>query len=158
MEEGGDVAKAAIAAAGKIGSTSSVKSLLGNLGGPFGQQALTALKSFKGDIRKDVAEALSAKLAEGTDKSAIAGLVALASARKMKEVSPVIFSMLSSSDASLSSLGAKHLSISSVSVTSPRLAACSTEQRTTSRTIPTLSSPPSTPFLLLISTPRSAIS
>lgn len=109
MEEGGPVAEAAIAAAGKIGSTSSVKSLLGNLGGPFGQQALTALKSFKGDIRKDVAEALSAKLAEGTDKSAIAGLVALASARKMKEVSPVIFSMLSSSDASLSSLAGSTL-------------------------------------------------
>lgn len=105
--EGGDVAKAAIAAAGKIGSNSAVDVLIGQLGGENGAEALTALKSFKGDIKGKVAEALAAKLADGKDMNAIGNLVALASARKMKEAAPSIYSMLGGS---LSSLGAKNLS------------------------------------------------
>ena len=104
--EGGDVAKAAIAAAGKIGSNSAVDVLIGQLGGENGAEALTALKSFKGDIKGKVAEALAAKLADGKDMNAIGNLVALASARKMKEAAPSIYSMLGGS---LSSLGAKNL-------------------------------------------------
>ena len=104
--EGGDVAKAAIAAAGKIGSNSAVDVLIGQLGGENGAEALTALKSFKGDIKGKVAEALAATLADGKDVKAINNLVALAAARRMKEAAPSIYSMLGGS---LSSLGAKNL-------------------------------------------------
>jgi len=104
--EGGDVAKAAIAAAGKIGSNSAIDALIGQLGGENGAEALTALKSFKGDIKGKVAEALAAKLADGKDVKAINNLVALAAARRMKEAAPSIYSMLGGP---LSSLGAKNL-------------------------------------------------
>ena len=107
--EGGDVAKAAIAAAGKIGSRSAASALLGQLGGENGNEALTALKSYKGDIKEDVAKVLAAKLADGTDKSAITNLVNLASARRMKNVAPIIFSMIGSSDKGLSDLASKAL-------------------------------------------------
>ena len=62
LGEGGDVTKAAIAAAGKIGGAGFAKSPYGQLGGEFGQEALTALKSFKGDIKDEVAAALTDKL------------------------------------------------------------------------------------------------
>lgn len=104
--EGGDVAKAAIAAAGKIGNASAVDALIGQLGGDNGAEALTALKSFKGDIKGKVAEALAAKLADGKDVNAINNLVALAAARRMKDAAPSIYSMLGGP---LSSLGAKNL-------------------------------------------------
>ena len=96
--EGGEVAKAAIAAAGKIGGAAAAKTLISQLGGEFGQEALTALKSFKGDIKGDVAAALAEKLASGNDKPAIKDLMDLASARRMKNVAPTVFSMINSSD------------------------------------------------------------
>ena len=110
MGEGGDVAKAAIAAAGKIGGKGSAAALISQLGGENGLDALTALKSFKGDIKEDVAKALASKLAEGTDKGAINNLVELASSRKMQNVAPIIFSMIGSSDKGLSNLATKALS------------------------------------------------
>ena len=108
--EGGDVAKAAIAAAGKIGGAASAKTLINQLGGEFGQDALTALKSFKGDIKDDVAKALAQKLTEGTDVAAISDLVNLAYARRMKTAAQSIYSMIGSSDKNLSGLGSKVLS------------------------------------------------
>ena len=107
--DGGEIAKAAIAAAGKIGGEAAAKTLIGQLGGENSAEALTALKSFKGDIKSDVAAALAGKLAEGKDMAAISALVELASARKMKDVAPSIYSMIGSSDNTLSSLGTSSL-------------------------------------------------
>ena len=107
--EGGDVAKAAIAAAGKIGGSAAAKALIGQLGGDLGQDALTALKSFKGDIKDDVAAALTEKLASGSNSSAVKDLMSLASARKMKNVAPIVYSMIGSSDKDLSSMATKAL-------------------------------------------------
>ena len=101
--EGGDVAKAAIAAAGKIGGSAAAKALIGQLGGENNLEALTALKSFKGDINDDVAAALTEKLASN-DKSAVRGLLDLASSRRMKNVAPTVFSMINSSDKEISKL------------------------------------------------------
>ena len=108
--EGGEVARAAISAAGKIGGAAAAKNLIGQLGGDFGEDALVALKSFKGDIKNDVAQALTAKLAEGTDIKGITNLVNLASARKMKNVAPLIYSMIGSKNNTLSQLATKSLS------------------------------------------------
>ena len=108
--DGGEIAKAAIAAAGKIGGNNAADALIGQLGGENGADALVALKSFKGDIKGKVAQALAAKLAEGTDKAAIANLVSLAAARKMKDAAPSVYSMIGSSDKELSGLGTSLLS------------------------------------------------
>ena len=102
--EGGDVAKAAIAAAGKIGGSAAAKALIGQLGGDLGQDALTALKSFKGDIKDDVAAALTEKLASGNDMAAVRNLMDLASSRRMKNVAPIVFSMINSSDKAVSNM------------------------------------------------------
>ena len=116
MGEGGPIAQAAIAAAGKIGSASSVKALLGNLGGQFGQEALTALKSFKGDIKKDVKDALGAAFSkaleskDAKDYGTLVNVLNLASARKMKNVAPIVYSMIGCDNGTISFLGTKALS------------------------------------------------
>ena len=102
--EGGDVAKAAIAAAGKIGGSAAAKALIGQIGGENSAEALTALKSFKGDIKDDVAKALTEKLAAGNDMAAVRNLMDLASSRRMKNVAPTVFSMINSSDKDISKL------------------------------------------------------
>ena len=107
---GGEIAKAAIAAAGKIGGAAAASTLIGQLGGEFGQEALTALKSFKGDIKEEVAAALTDKLAAGTDKTAITNLLSLASARKMKNVAPIVYSMIGSQDKGLAQMAEDALS------------------------------------------------
>ncbi|MBR0531288.1 MAG: DUF1080 domain-containing protein [Bacteroidales bacterium] len=107
--DGGEVAKAAIAAAGKIGGSAAAKALIGQLGGENGLEALTALKSFKGDIKNDVAAALTEKLA-GNDLAAVKNLMDLASSRKMKNVAPIVFSMINSSDKGVSKLATTALS------------------------------------------------
>lgn len=108
--DGGEISKAAIAAAGKIGGSAAAKALIGQLGGEFSPEALTALKSFKGDIKDDVASALTEKLAAGTDKNGISDLLSLASARKMKNVAPIVYSMIGSPDKGLSQLAEGALS------------------------------------------------
>ncbi|MBR1926849.1 MAG: DUF1080 domain-containing protein [Bacteroidales bacterium] len=110
VSEGGDVAKAAISAAGKIGGSAAAQALIGQLGGDLGQDALTALKSFKGDIKDDVAAALAGKLSDGSDKNAIKDLISLASARKMKNIAPMVYSMIGSQDKELSRLAENALS------------------------------------------------
>ena len=107
--DGGEVAKAAIAAAGKIGGSAAAKALIGQLGGENGLEALTALKSFKGDIKNDVAAALTEKLA-GNDLAAVKNLMDLASSRKMKNVAPIVFSMINSSGKGVSKLATTALS------------------------------------------------
>ncbi len=116
LGEGGDVTKAAIAAAGKIGGAGFAKSLVGMLGGEFAGGALTALKSYKGDIKEDVKEALGAAFAkaleskDGKDYSTLGNILSLASARKMKNVAPIIYSMIGCDNGTISYLGTKALS------------------------------------------------
>ena len=107
--DGGEVAKAAISAAGKIGGSAAGKALIGQLGGENSAEALTALKSFKGDFKDDVAAALTEKLAGTPDMGAVNALMSLASARKMKNVAPIVYSMIGSSDKDLSSMATKAL-------------------------------------------------
>ena len=102
--EGGEVAKAAIAAAGKIGGAAAAKNLVGQLGGENSLEALTALKSFKGDIKDIVAAALTEKLASGNDMAAVKAIMDLASSRRMKNVAPTVFSMINSSDKEVSKM------------------------------------------------------
>ena len=59
VNEGGEIGKAAISAAGKIGGKKALSALLGQLGGENGDECLTALKSFKGDIQDDVCALLA---------------------------------------------------------------------------------------------------
>ena len=108
--DGGEVAKAAIGAAGKIGGSAAAKALIGQLGGENGLEALTALKSFKGDIKNDVAAALTAALADGSKAAAVKDLMSLASARKMKNIAPTVFSMIGSTDKGISALASEALS------------------------------------------------
>ena len=114
--DGGDVAKAAIAAAGKIGGASAAKALIGQLGTENGAEALTALKSFKGDIKDDVKTALEGALAKALESktpetmNTLSNIVSLASARKMKNVAPVIYSMIGCKDGTIANLGSKVLS------------------------------------------------
>ena len=108
--EGGDVAKAAIAAAGKIGGANAAKALIGQLGGENGLEALTALKSFKGDIKDDVASALANEFTNASAGSnALNNLLSLAAARRMKNAAPTVYSMINSSNNAVSELGAKNL-------------------------------------------------
>lgn len=87
MAEDGDIAAAAICAAGKIGGEKLGKELiniLGSAGSAKSAEALTALKSFKGDIQDEVVDALGS--AANTE-----GLMNLAAARRMSKAYPAIF-------------------------------------------------------------------
>ncbi|MBR4756877.1 MAG: DUF1080 domain-containing protein [Bacteroidales bacterium] len=114
--EGGDVTKAAIAAAGKIGGSVAAKNLIAQLGGDLAPDALTALKSFKGDIKEDVKDALAAAFSkalqskDAKDYGTLINILDLASARKMKNVAPVVYSMIGCDNGTISSLGTKALS------------------------------------------------
>ncbi|MDD7456553.1 MAG: DUF1080 domain-containing protein [Bacteroidales bacterium] len=102
MAGDGDIASAAIYAAGKIGGDKLGKELIGFLGGSDAVKsaaALAALKSFKGDIQKEVIGAI------GTAPNAD-GLMNIASTRMMSEAYPVIFKKYQSGDAN----AAKYLS------------------------------------------------
>lgn len=102
MEESGEVAAVAIRAAGKIGGERLGKELVGILGSSDAEksaEALTALKSFKGDIQDEVVEAMGSS-------SSVEGLMDLASARRMSKAYPVIFRNYQSGDAA----AAKYLS------------------------------------------------
>ena len=107
--DGGEIAKAAIAAAGKIGGAASAQTLIGQLGGEYGQEALTALKSFKGDIKGDVNNALASALADGKNTAAIKNLLDLASARQMKNTAATVYSCIASPDQEISALGSAAL-------------------------------------------------
>ena len=88
--EGTFTHQAAIAAAGKIGGESLGKVLLGQLGSSdaaLSSAALTALKSFKGDLSGDLVSALQA--AQNPN-----ALLQLASSRKIATVAPALLSRL----------------------------------------------------------------
>ena len=115
VNEGGEVGKAAIAAAGKIGGKKALAALLGQLGGENGDECLTALKSFKGDIQDDVCAALANELASGKDFSAgnngklLQNLLNLVNARKIAKAAKSVYSMLGSGNEYLGKLGVNSL-------------------------------------------------
>lgn len=100
---GGDLSKAAIAAAGKIGGAGVAKALVSQLGGNDAANsaaAMTALKSFNGNIRDEILQALS-----GSEQVNAVPLFALASERRLTEAAPIAFERLSSGETEI----AKHL-------------------------------------------------
>lgn len=83
----GEIAAAAICAAGKIGGETFGTELINILGGSDSEksaEALTALKSFKGDIQDEVVDALG----RAANKE---GLMNLAASRRMSKAYPAIF-------------------------------------------------------------------
>ena len=106
----GEIAKAAITAAGKIGGGNAAKALIAQLGGSNKEAAYTALKSFKGDIQDDVNEALKeqlgkvSELKKPADMQSLIGLLNLANSMNMKKVAPTVYSLIGTSSQTVSSL------------------------------------------------------
>ncbi len=115
---GGEVGAAAIRAAGKIGGPQALSALVPILakGGEAGEQALEALKSFKGDISGAVMDAL------GKDKYN-GNLLRLASARRILDAAPYAFALASSGDVGTKAGGERLLSGLVTANDVPRLAA-----------------------------------
>ena len=85
--DGGEVAAAAIAAAGKIGGDKAAKALVGQLGGNNSAAALTALKSFKGDYQAELLAALDG----AKDSKAICDILGLVMARRVAAAAPKVY-------------------------------------------------------------------
>ena len=115
VNEGGEIGKAAISAAGKIGGKKALSALLGQLGGENGDECLTALKSFKGDIQDNVCALLANELASGKDFSVgdngklLLNLLNLVNARKIAKAAKQVYSMLGSGSKYLEALGVNAL-------------------------------------------------
>ncbi|MBP5219051.1 MAG: DUF1080 domain-containing protein [Bacteroidales bacterium] len=115
VPEGGEVGKAAISAAGKIGGNKALAALLGQLGGENAEESLTALKSFKGDIQDEVCAALAGELASGKDFSVgdngklLQNLLKLVNARKIAKAAKQVYSMIGSGSKYLEALGVNSL-------------------------------------------------
>ena len=92
----GELGETAVIAAGKIGGQKVLSTLIGLLskGGEKADQAFTALKAFKGDIKPALLGAIAA------DKTNT-NLLKLASAMHMTSAAPNLLSLASSSDASV---------------------------------------------------------
>ena len=97
--DGGEVAAAAIAAAGKIGGDKAAKALVGQLGGNNSAAALTALKSFKGDYQAELLAALDG----AKDSKAICDILGLVMARRFAAAAPKVYSLIDSKDAEVAS-------------------------------------------------------
>lgn len=97
--DGGEVAAAAIAAAGKIGGDKADKALVGQLGGNNSAAALTALKSFKGDYQAELMAALDG----AKDSKAICDILGLVMARRVAAAAPKVYSLIDSKDAEVAS-------------------------------------------------------
>ncbi len=102
VAKGGETAKAAIEAAGKIGGEQAADALIGALGTDQSEAALNALLAYKGSLGEKLPEALAS--ATGEKQKA---LIQLASRRAVYEAAPQIFSLASSSDASLAEAAVK---------------------------------------------------
>ncbi len=94
FSEGGDVASAAIAAAGKIGGDKAAKALVGQLGGENGEAALAALKSFKGNYQDELLAALD----NAKDEKALANILSLVAERGISAAAPKVYSLIDSDD------------------------------------------------------------
>ncbi len=100
FSEGGDVAAASIAAAGKIGGDKAAKALVGQLGGQNDVTALAALKSFKGDYQDELLAALDG----AEDNKTLGSILSLVMARRMTVAAPKVYSLIESKDAETASL------------------------------------------------------
>lgn len=100
FSEGGDMAAAAIAAAGKIGGDKAAKALVGQLGGQNDAAALAALKSFKGNYQDDLLAALDG----AKDNKTLGSILSLVMARKISAAAPKVYSLIDSKDSEASSL------------------------------------------------------
>ena len=101
----GEVADAAICAAGKIGGDKAAEALVGQLGGEHAQAAVTALKSFRGDWQKGLLSALD----KAEDGQTIADILSLVSAKKIKAAAPKVYSLIGSDDSSVSDVAKRTL-------------------------------------------------
>ena len=86
MKVPGELGDAAFRSAGLMGGPAAADALISQLAGPRAAQALTALKSFKGDLSGYVLRALS----EPANEIQMNNLMALASAKEIKAAAPVI--------------------------------------------------------------------
>ncbi len=100
FSDGGDIAAAAIAAAGKIGGGKAAKALVGQLGGQNDAAALVALKSFKGNYQDDLLAALDG----AKDNKTLGSILSLVMARKISAAAPKVYSLIDSKDSETSSL------------------------------------------------------
>ena len=100
FSEGGEIAAAAIAAAGKIGGDKAAKALVGQLGGDNGSAALAALKSFKGDYQEELLAALDG----AKDNKTLGSILSLVMARRISAAAPKVYSLIESEDAETASL------------------------------------------------------
>lgn len=100
FSEGGDVASAAIAAAGKIGGDKAAKALVGQLGGENSAAAIAALKSFKGNYQDELLAALDV----AKDNKTLGNILGLVMARRITAAAPKVYSLIDSKDAEASSL------------------------------------------------------
>ena len=82
----GELGDAAVRSAGIIGGPAACEALVSQLSGPRAGQALSALKSFKGDLTGFVVEALK----NPANDVQLNNLMALASAKEIKAAAPVI--------------------------------------------------------------------
>ncbi len=100
FSEGGDIAAAAIAAAGKIGGDKAAKALVGQLGGQNDAAAVTALKSFKGNYKDELLAALDGV----KDNKTLGSILSLVMARRVTAAAPKVYSLMDSPDAETASL------------------------------------------------------
>lgn len=89
----GREAKAAIAASARIGGQQALTVLITALDSPYAEQAMTALKSFNGDISSEVVRLL----ASDDSKKQVSGLK-LAALRRMTQTADRVFALLNASD------------------------------------------------------------
>ncbi len=100
FSESGEITAAAIAAAGKIGGDKAAKALVGQLGGENDSAALTALKSFRGDLQNDLLAALDG----AKDNKTLGSVLSLVMAGRMTAAAPKVYSLIESKDAEAASL------------------------------------------------------
>lgn len=105
-----NIANAAIAAAGKIGGKQSLNALASQLAGKNGASALSALKSYKGDIQDAIGTVLDKELAaiassENKDSKSLINIVNLISSRRLTGLAPKMYELAQSSDSKLATFG-----------------------------------------------------
>ncbi len=100
--ENPELAKSAIKAAGKLGGDEALKALASCMEGPHGEEAVTALTSFKEDVTEVVMTAL-----DGTDK---VPALRLAGARHVTKATPKVFELTAAEDKATAEAAYKALS------------------------------------------------
>ncbi|MCQ2118401.1 MAG: DUF1080 domain-containing protein [Bacteroidales bacterium] len=115
--QGGDIAEAAIKAAGKIGDSDCLAAIVSKLGGENSGAAFAALKSFKGDIEPAVASILDGKIGQigangkcsEADAAALTWITSIVSGRRLTGLAPRLLTLAQSGDATVASIAQKAL-------------------------------------------------